>query len=101
MLVWSARTPNAAAPRVADEPVTLSPFQVVGDPNDTYEATNTNSITGTSTSLNRTPLDARIFSRTMMDELDIKPGVLFQNQMPVSRASIIKRCIGHRCEGRF
>ena len=55
----------------AEETVVLSPFQVVGDASDTYEATNTNSVTGTSTSLNKTPLDARIFNRTMMDELDI------------------------------
>lgn len=67
-----AAAPAAAKPAgAADELVTLSPFQVVADPNDTYEATNTNSVTGTSLSLNRTPLDARVFSRTMMDELDI------------------------------
>ncbi len=70
VLAQTAPSPQAPA-RAAEETVTLSPFQVVGDPNDTYEATNTNSITGTDTSLNRTPLDARVFSRAMMDELDI------------------------------
>ena len=55
----------------SDETTVLNPFQVVGDTSDTYDATNTNSVTGTSTSLNKTPLDARIFNRTLMDELDI------------------------------
>ena len=49
----------------------LSPFEVTADARDTYEATNTNSVTGTNTSLNKTPLDARIFNRTMMDELGV------------------------------
>jgi outer membrane receptor for ferric coprogen and ferric-rhodotorulic acid len=51
--------------------VQLSPFQVVSDVTDTYDATNTNAVTGTSTSLNKTPLDARVFNRTMMDELGV------------------------------
>jgi hypothetical protein len=59
------------APAAADETVLLSPFEVMADARDTYDATNTNSITGTNTSLNKTPLDARVFNRTMMDELDV------------------------------
>ena len=54
-----------------NETVVLNPFQVTGDTSDTYEANNTNSVTGTNTSLSKTPLDARIFNRTLMDELDI------------------------------
>ncbi len=38
---------------------------------DTYDATNTNSVTGTNTPLNKTPLDAKIFNRQMMDELNV------------------------------
>jgi hypothetical protein len=45
-----------------NETVVLNPFQVTGDTSDTYEANNTNSVTGTNTSLNKTPLDARIFN---------------------------------------
>jgi outer membrane receptor protein involved in Fe transport len=64
-------TPAAPPAAGADVPVTLSPFEVMADATDTYDATNTNSITGTNTPLNRTPLDARVFNRTMMDEMDI------------------------------
>jgi len=43
----------------------------VADATDSYDATNTNSVTGTNTSLNKTPLDARVFNRTLMDELGV------------------------------
>lgn len=61
-------TPTAPS---SEQTVALSPFEVTASATDTYEANNTNSITGTSTSLNKTPLDARVFNRTMIDELDI------------------------------
>ncbi|MEY4089865.1 MAG: Ferrichrome-iron receptor precursor [Verrucomicrobiota bacterium] len=47
----------------------LSPFEVVGDSSDTYQATNTTALTGTSTSLDKTPLDARVLTNTMLNEL--------------------------------
>ncbi len=53
------------------ETVTLTVFEVTADPNDTYEATNTNSVTGTNTALNKTALDAKVFNRQMMDELGV------------------------------
>ncbi len=58
-------------PAVPEAAVTLTPFEVVADAGDTYDATNTNSITGTNTALNRTPLDAKVFNRGMMDELAV------------------------------
>lgn len=68
----SVPPPPASAPApAASEAIELSPFQVVADTSDTYDATNTNSVTGTATSLNKTPLDARVFNRTMMDELGV------------------------------
>lgn len=67
----SAPTPRAEPPARKDEAVQLTPFEVVADAGDTYDATNTNSITGTNTALNRTPLDATVFNRGMMDELAI------------------------------
>lgn len=51
--------------------VTLTPFEVAADASDTYQATNTNSVTGTNTPLNKTPLDAKVFNRDMMDELGV------------------------------
>lgn len=60
---------NASGPSV--DTIQLSPFQVISDGSDTYDATNTNSVTGTSTPLSKTPLEARIFSRTLMDELGV------------------------------
>jgi outer membrane receptor protein involved in Fe transport len=61
--------PAAAPTPAATDAVVLSPFEVSGNPNDSYEATNTNSLTGISTPLNKAPLDARVLTRTMMDEL--------------------------------
>ncbi len=60
-------TKPAPAPAPADA-VVLSPFEVLAE-SDSYEATNTNSLTGVSTSLNKAPVDARVLTRTMMNEL--------------------------------
>ena len=68
LLAQSLPTKPAAAPGAADA-VVLSPFEVSGNPNDSYEATNTNSLTGISTPLSKAPIDARVLTRTMMDEL--------------------------------
>jgi len=72
-LALSAQSaPVAPAPvsTAASAPaVQLSPFEVSANPSDSYEATNTNSLTGISTPLNKAPLDARVLTRTMMDEL--------------------------------
>ena len=59
----------AAAPVKAGEVVQLSPFEVVSDATDTYEATNTTSLTGMNTPLNKAPLDARILNNTLINEL--------------------------------
>jgi outer membrane receptor protein involved in Fe transport len=71
LVAQSVPATRPAATEEAPPPVTLSPFEVTADATDTYEATNTNSVTGTNTSLLKTPLDARIFNRTMMDELGV------------------------------
>jgi outer membrane receptor protein involved in Fe transport len=69
-------TPTAAALAAAkkqqkqdEEAVLLNVFEVKGDASDTYDATNTNSVTGTNTALNKTPLDAKIFNRQLMDDM--------------------------------
>lgn len=54
-----------------DELILLDPFAVTASSEDTYDATNTNSVTGTNLSLNRTPLDAKIFNSTMMEEMAV------------------------------
>ena len=64
-----APVPNTAGAQ--EQMMELSPFVVEASASDTYEATNTNSVTGTNTPLGKTPLDARIFNRTMMDELGV------------------------------
>jgi outer membrane receptor protein involved in Fe transport len=64
-------SPRPAATPARDEMIELSPFVVQAEASDTYEATNTNAVTGTNTPLGKTPLDARIFNRTMMDELGV------------------------------
>lgn len=63
-----APPPSAAAAKAA-EAVVLSPFEVVSDANDGYDATNTNSLTGTNASLQETPVDARIMTKQMISEL--------------------------------
>jgi outer membrane receptor protein involved in Fe transport len=55
----------------AKDTITLTPFEVTADLTDTYEATNTNSVTGTNTSLSKTPLDAKVFNRQLMDEMGV------------------------------
>src|SRR5688572_21475418 len=57
--------------KVLEDMITLTPFEVSADLTDTYDATNTNSVTGTNTSLNKTPLDAKVFNRQLMDEMDV------------------------------
>ena len=67
----SPQTGAGKRPATTEETVVLNPFEVVADASDSYDATNTNSITGTSLSLNKTPLDAKIFNRTIIDELGV------------------------------
>jgi outer membrane receptor protein involved in Fe transport len=80
----AAPTSHAAAAARATDPdavrkqqqldeaaVLLSIFEVKTDAADTYDATNTNSVTGTNTPLNKTPLDAKVFNRQLMDELGV------------------------------
>jgi outer membrane receptor protein involved in Fe transport len=65
-------TPAAPAARTAaTAPITLTAFEVTADATDTYEATNTNAITGTNTPLGKTPLDAKVFNRQLMDEMAV------------------------------
>jgi outer membrane receptor protein involved in Fe transport len=73
----SATRPENSATAAAEkanatkELVTLTPFEVAANPSDTYEALNTNNITGTNTPLGKTPLDAKVFNRQLMDELGV------------------------------
>jgi len=74
--VWSqaavsAPSPAATKTTAKEEAITLNTFRVNADPDDTYDATNTNSVIGTNTPLSKTPLDAKIFNRQLMDELGI------------------------------
>ncbi len=67
-LAAQAAAGNAAP---ANGIVALTPFEVVADASDTYQAMNTNSVTGTNTALGKTPLDAKVFNRQLMDELGV------------------------------
>jgi len=58
---------NVTPPKA--EPVVLSPFEVISDESNGYDATNTNSLTGIKSSLNEVPVDARILTKKMMSEL--------------------------------
>ncbi len=65
------RLADAAAAARKAETITLTPFEVQADATDTYDATNTNSVTGTNTLLSKTPLDAKVFNRQLMDEMNV------------------------------
>ena len=78
--VVSAQTaprPVAGAATTSRETVTLTAFEVTEDASDTYQATNTKAVTGTNTALGKTPLDAKVFNRQLMDEM----GVVDMTQM--------------------
>ncbi|MBL9200014.1 MAG: TonB-dependent receptor [Opitutaceae bacterium] len=64
-----AVAPSRAPATAKTEAIILSPFEVVSDANDGYDATNTNSLTGTNASLQETPVDARIMTKQMITEL--------------------------------
>ena len=89
LLPWIALAPLGAqvappaAPPVAAAPaVQLSAFEVSVDPNDTYQALNTTSLTGTNRSLERVPITAEIFNSTMMQDLGTSDVVeLLTNRM--------------------
>lgn len=68
---------TAEASVAEKQAVTLTAFEVTADASDTYQATNTNSITGTNVELGKTALDAKVFNRQLMDEL----GVVDMTQM--------------------
>ena len=74
----ASATPTAAELAAAnkkqkqtEQTILLNVFEVKSDTSDTYDATNTNSVTGTNTLLSKTPLDAKVFNRQLMDELDV------------------------------
>ncbi|MBI5766474.1 MAG: TonB-dependent receptor plug domain-containing protein [Verrucomicrobia bacterium] len=62
---------QAKSTAAKDEAVQLSVFEVKADDADTYQATNTSFVTGTNTELNKTPLDAKIFNRQMLDDMGV------------------------------
>lgn len=80
-VVFAQTAPTASPTAAEDEArkkaasggdlITLTPFEVAADASDTYQATNTNSVTGTNTPLSKTPLDAKVFNREIMDELGV------------------------------
>ena len=74
--------PPATPASPAGTAVQLSAFEVTVDPNDTYQALNTTSLTGTNRSLERVPITAEIFNSTMMQDLGTSDVVeLLTNRM--------------------
>jgi len=54
-----------------EEIITLTPFEVKADPEDSYRAVNLNSITGTRTTLENVPASAEVFTKTFIEDLAI------------------------------
>lgn len=65
----AAQTQTTPVASTTGTTVVLSPFEIVAEGNQGYDATNTNSLTGVNASLQETPVDARIMSRQMISEL--------------------------------
>lgn len=65
--------PTAARPSASatNEAIVLSPFEVTGDPRDSYEALNTSSIVGVTRELARLPITADIFTEQAMRDLGV------------------------------
>lgn len=67
----AAQTPKPADSAARETAVVLTPFEVAADRRDTYEATNTASLTGINTSLQRVPITADIYNRALLDDLGV------------------------------
>jgi hypothetical protein len=61
-----AVTAAVAADASSEEKIVLQPFEVVSDKQDTYEALNFSSLSGTNRSLDKLPISAEIFNQTML-----------------------------------
>jgi outer membrane receptor protein involved in Fe transport len=72
---WLAAGAAADAQTVATQPkdgaVVLSPFSVISERTDGYEATNTNSLIGTQTALKNVPITAEVLNKQFFDDLAI------------------------------
>lgn len=67
----SAQTSPPADSAARATAVVLTPFEVLADKKDSYEATNTASLTGINTSLQRVPITADIYNRALLDDLGV------------------------------
>ena len=66
---FGLRAQTAAPAASLDESVVLSPFTVVAERTDGYEATNTNSLIGTQTALKNVPITADVMNKQFFDDL--------------------------------
>src|SRR4051812_38778601 len=65
-----AQAPARAPASATEEAVTLNAFEVAADRDDSYEALNTTSITGTNRSIRSLPVTMNAYTRTFLDELN-------------------------------
>ena len=73
LLIVPLALAQAPAPSVAaakEEAVSMAPFEVTADPADSYEALNTNGVTGTNRSIRSLPMTMNVYTRTFIDELN-------------------------------
>jgi len=61
--------PRTAEPAKQEETLVLSPFTVLSERTDGYEATNTNSLTGTQMALKNVPITAEVMNQQFFDDL--------------------------------
>ncbi len=73
--------PSTLAPGTSAVEVVLSPFEVVADPNDTYEALNFNSLSGTNRPLDKLPVTAEVMNATLLADLAVTDTVELLNKI--------------------
>lgn len=64
-----APPPTASRQSTGEEAYRLPSFEVVADPDDSYEALNLSSLSGTNKSLEKLPISAEVINQTLMEDL--------------------------------
>lgn len=72
--------PAPLVSRAAEPDVVLSPFEVVADPRDTYEALNFSSLSGTNRPLDKLPVTAEVINATLLADLAVTDTVEMLNK---------------------
>jgi len=71
IVVASLRGAVPPAATASEESIVLNPFEVVSDKSDSYEAVDFPSLSGTNRTLDKLPITAEHFNKTMLDDFAV------------------------------